>query len=99
MNVYHSVSREQVERYLYKVTYNLLKGVVDEKSAGMSVREEDIRFIADTYKYAFVGIMLEWIRNGMREDPKGIIEKLDVLIHGSISQALEEFRTDSRAQT
>ena len=41
MNVYHSVSREQVENYLYKLTYDLLVGVVREKAAGMSVREED----------------------------------------------------------
>ena len=28
MNVYRSVSREQVENYLYKLTYDLLEGVV-----------------------------------------------------------------------
>ena len=54
MNVYHSVSREQVERYLYKVTYGLLIDVVNEKAAGMSVRDEDKEFIADCYKYMFV---------------------------------------------
>ena len=47
MNVYHSVSREQVEIYLYKLTYDLLIGVVEEKSEGMNVREEDKKFIAD----------------------------------------------------
>ena len=41
MNVYHSVSREQVENYLYKVTYDLLEGVVEEQAQGMSVRQED----------------------------------------------------------
>lgn len=59
LNVYHSVSREQVEIYLYKLTYDLLIGVVEEKSAGMNVREEDKKFIADFYKYAFVGLMLD----------------------------------------
>ena len=37
MNVYRSVSREQVEIYLYRVTYDLLIGVVNERSANMSV--------------------------------------------------------------
>lgn len=32
MNVYHSVSREQVETYLYKLTYDLLEGVVEEQA-------------------------------------------------------------------
>lgn len=94
VNVYHSVSREQVEMYLYKVTYGLLIGVVEEQSAGMSVRDEDKQFIADFYKYAFVGIMLNWIRNDMKEDPQSIIERLSVLIQGDITRALENFRTD-----
>lgn len=96
MNAYHSVSREQVEIYLYKLTYDLLIGVVNEQAAGMAVRDDDRRFIADTYKYAFVGIMLEWIRNNMMDDPQAIIEKLDILIHGTILQALETFRTDKQ---
>ncbi|MDP4121334.1 MAG: TetR/AcrR family transcriptional regulator C-terminal domain-containing protein, partial [Bacillota bacterium] len=31
-NVYHSLSRDQLERYLYDVTYDLLIGVVEEKA-------------------------------------------------------------------
>lgn len=94
MNVYHSVSREQVELYLHKVTYDLLIGVVEEKAAGMTVREEDKKFIADFYKWAFVGIMLDWIKGGMREDPEKIIDRLAMLIHGDVTRALGNYRTD-----
>ena len=41
LNVYRSVSREQVENYLYRVTYDLLESVVEEEAQGMSVRQED----------------------------------------------------------
>ena len=91
LNVYHSVSREQVEIYLYKLTYDLLIGVVEEKSAGMSIRDEDKKFIADFYKYAFVGLMLDWVKHDMREDPKQIIERLSLLMHGNIPSAIEKF--------
>ena len=94
MNVYHSVSREQVEIYLYKLTYDLLIGVVEEKAKGMNVRDEDKKFIADFYKYAFVGLMLDWIRSDMKEDPGRIIERLSPLIHGDITKALCCYRTD-----
>ena len=94
MNVYHSVSREQVENYLYKVTYALLEGVVEEQAAGMSVRQEDKAFITTVYQYAFVGLMLDWIRRGMKDDPKELIEKLDLVIHGSVAAALARFRAD-----
>lgn len=94
MNVYHSVSREQVEQYLYTVTYDLIIGVVEEKAAGMSVRQEDKEFIAHFYKYAFVGLMLDWIRGDMKGDPNVIIGQLAQVIHGSIAAALERVRTD-----
>lgn len=94
MNVYHSVSREQVELYLYKLTYNLMIGVVEEKSAQMSVRDEDKKFIADFYKFAFVGLMLDWIKNDMKEPPQIIVDRLGTLVHGNITCALNSFRTD-----
>lgn len=94
LNVYHSVSREQVELYLYKLTYDLLIGVVEEKAAEMAVRDEDKRFIADFYKFAFVGLMLDWIKNDMKEDPELIIRRLAPLVHGSVVSALAYYRTD-----
>ena len=94
MNVYHSVSREQVETYLYKVTYSLLIGVVEERAAGMWVAQEDKEFLANLYKYAFVGLMLDWIRGDMKEDPQHIVDRLSISIHGNISAALERVRRD-----
>ena len=72
----------------YKVTYQLIYNVLEEKAADMVVREEDKAFIADFYKYGFVGLVLEWIDKGMKEDPKQIIERLNALIQGSFAHAL-----------
>ena len=94
MNVYRSVSREQVETYLYKLTYELLIGVVREKSAGMSVREEDMDFIATVYQYAFVGLMLDWIKNDMKGEPEVIVDRLAQVMHGNVTAALERLRID-----
>lgn len=92
-NTYHSLNREHLEKYLYNETYTLLIGVIEEKAAGMSVREEDKAFIANFYKYAFVGLMLQWIGNGMKENPSAIVERVSILTHGDIIKALENFRT------
>jgi len=94
INVYNCVSREQVEKYLYEVTYHLLINVVKEKSIGIDVKEEDQKFIADFYKYGFVGLVLDWIKNGMEEEPSKIIERLKTLIHGDIEKSLENYRID-----
>ena len=99
LNVYRSVSREQVENYLYKLTYQLLIGVVHEQAAGMSVREEDQDFIATVYKYAFVGLMLDWIKNDMKADPAVIVDRLAAVIHRNVAAALERLLIDKPAET
>ena len=94
MNVYRCVSREQVEKYLVPLTDQLIMGVITERAAGMTVREADQQFIAQVYSYAFVGIMLDWIRDDMRADPEELVNRLAMVIRGDITQALERFRTD-----
>lgn len=98
-NVYQSVNQEQVETYLYSLTHNLLIGVIEEKAVGMQVRDEDKEFIADFFKFAFVGLMLDWIRNGMKKDPQQIIDRLSILIEGDITRALNKYRIDKTYQT
>ena len=94
MNVYRCVNREQVEKYLVPLTDQLIMGVITERAAGMTVREADQQFIAQVYSYAFVGIMLDWIRDDMRADPEKMVNRLAMGIHGDNTQALERFRTD-----
>ena len=60
----------------------------------MSVRDKDKSFIADFYKFSFVGLVIDWIRKGMIEEPKDIIQRLNTLISGNIEMALERYRTD-----
>ena len=92
MNVYRCVDRAQVEKYLKPLTDNLLMGVIDERAEGITVREEDKEFIARVYSYVFIGIMLDWIKGDMKEDPRLIIDKLALLIKDSVSDALNRFK-------
>lgn len=98
-NVYHSISREKIEDYFYAITFNLLIGVVEEKAAGMSVTESEKKFIADFYNFAFVGLLLDWIKKDMREDPQLIIDQVSALIHGDVSRALNRYQSNRSNQT
>lgn len=92
MNVYRCVSREQVERYLTPLTDNLLMGVINELSRDMVVRDEDKAFIARVYSYAFVGLMLDWIKDDMRADPEPLVERFALVIQDDLLGALNRFR-------
>ena len=92
MNVYNCVDREQVEKYLKPLTDNLIMGVIDEQSEEISVRDEDKKFVARIYSYIFIGIMLDWINDGMKADSRMIVDKLSILIKDSVCEALSRFK-------
>ena len=91
MNVYRCVSRDKIESYLYKLTFGLIVDVVEEKCVGTSVAEEDKAFIAEFYKYGFVGMMLDWIAQGMKADYKEIMDRLSIAVHGNIANSIQNF--------
>ena len=70
-NTYHSVSRELLEGYLYRVP------------------EEDRAFLAHFYKYAFVGLTVEWMQGGMKEEPARLVSRVNTVMEGNIAAALE----------
>ena len=94
MNVYRSMSREQVEQYLYKMLDPMLREFLDRGAQGVTVQDADKQFIVDFYKYALVGMTLEWIRKDMKEDPVRMTERLNILLHGDFQRAVRRFRTD-----
>ena len=56
-----------------------------------SLTEEEKRFIADFYKYSFVGIMLDWIQKGMKEDYRETVEAVCIILHGTIAHSIDNF--------
>lgn len=94
VNVFHSVSREQIERYLYSLVHRLILDVIEEKAQGMAVSERDKRLIAQFYEYAFVGVMLSWVEQDMKEDPAYIVDRVSTLIHGNVDRALHQFAAE-----
>ncbi len=87
-HIYNSVNREDLERYLYRVTEKFMLDFINIRSEGLQVPEEHKKFVATFYKCALVGLVLEWIGNGMKEDPEPYIAKLQQLFEDSIKNTL-----------
>ena len=56
-------------------------------------------FIAEFYKYSFVGILLDWIRQGMTADYRIIAGKICTLMQGSVSHAIQNFEAERQRKT
>lgn len=92
MNVYRCVHQEQVETYLKPLVDHLVLSIINDDVGSFKVRDDDKKFIAQIYSYVFVGLMLDWIKGDMQEEPEHIVERLGVLLKGSMTHALDRFK-------
>ena len=91
INAYNAISREQIENFLFQLTHYLIMGVVEEQSKETLLTNEQKNFIADFYKYSFVGIMLDWIRQGMKSDYTDFWKNMCITLHGNITNSIQNF--------
>lgn len=90
-SVLQAGSRDYLVPCLQRRAYDLLLAVVEEKSAGKAISLRHKEFIANFYKHAFAGIVLDWVESGMNRDPADIISDLDTLIRGTFVDAIDKF--------
>lgn len=81
------MSLEILRDNLYRLVYPIIYAEIDKISQKENIEEQEKIFITDFYKYAFVVIVLDWVKNDMQEDPKVIVDKVSGLVTGTIKHA------------
>lgn len=89
LNIYRSMNREMIERYLLKKAESLLMPVVEHESHGLPVNEENKRRVAIFYSYAFLGVLMEWIGKGMAAPPREVVKMVSAIVQGDFRNSLE----------
>lgn len=89
LNIYRSMNREMIERYLLKKAESLLMPVVEHESHGLPVNEENKRRVAIFYSYAFLGVLMEWIGKGMTAPPREVVKMVSAIVQGDFRNSLE----------
>ena len=89
LNIYRSMDREMIERYLLKKAESLLMPVVEQESHGLPVNEENKRRVAIFYSYAFLGVLMEWIGKGMAAPPREVVKMVSAIVQGDFRNSLE----------
>lgn len=97
-HIYNSLNREALERYLYRVTEDMMIRFVRQQAEGLSVSEEDVRLVTLFYKHAVLGIVQEWLQNGMKEEPEPVIHRLGKLLDGNIRTIFERVSREKAAR-
>ncbi len=93
VNLCGSLSREELENYLYNANDRLARLLIQKAPEGALISERDADFIANLLKFVSVGFMLDWVKGGMGEDPEAFIKELDRIFGGTIETALARCAT------
>lgn len=91
INTYRSLGREHLEDFLNKSLYELLGGVTDEIIGVRHINEDDRVFIVKFYCYAFAGVLLDWIKSGIKTESVEIVRSVSLIMKDNISAAVERF--------
>lgn len=94
-HVYRSAYREQLERYLYRVTEERMDHLIRHLTADMPIPEEDIHYLTLFYKCAITGILLEWLNADMKGDVDHLISRMGTLLEGNLRLSLERTETEN----
>lgn len=93
LHVHNSSYWPETTIYLTRLSNRMLESVVDEcvEKLGIKLKEKDKKFIVNFYRHVFNGLMLDWVSEGMEENPEVMLKKLLIMISGSIPRSVEAF--------
>lgn len=87
-HIYKSVSREALENYFENILGTVIYKAIMSQAAGLGAADDDIRLVADIYKYASMGLIINWVEHGMSMEPMAIVDKLAYMYEGSLKLVL-----------
>lgn len=98
LHVYNSSYWPETNNYLTHLSNRLLEDVVDEcgEKLGAKLKDKDKKFIVNFYRHVFNGMMIDWVSEGMEEDPEVILKKLLIMISGSIPRSVAAFINEDK---
>lgn len=93
LHIYHSSYWPETNTYITNLSAQLLEVVVEEciDKIGVQLSERNQTFIVNFYRHLFDGLIIDWVSEGMEEEPELILQRLLVMITGSIPRSVAEF--------
>ena len=90
-NVYYSLSRRELDRFLQKISRPILEEITDRACEGKNISDEDKSYIVELFTYALCGIVTEWIASGMLDSLGMKIEKMFTIMDGILVYTIDKF--------
>lgn len=89
-HVYHSMQREELERYLYHISGDVMLRFVLAQNKEIGASEYTCQVIAQFYQGALTQMVLQWVALDMKDDPTQYIRYVGALFDGNIVRSLKK---------
>lgn len=64
--------QEYFEEYLFNITKELFMAAIEELDSDNKLEEEDKQFFSEFFTHGICGIVVDWVKRGMKEEPAHI---------------------------
>ena len=89
-HIYSGMGHAELEEYLIEATHDLFMAYIRDTAEGLSPSEQDMEFICCSYQFMLIGMLLEWVRRGMKGDLADLLERAQRLFFHGTRRILEE---------
>ncbi|WP_304507744.1 TetR/AcrR family transcriptional regulator [Anaerotignum sp.] len=87
-HIYYSKSRDVFVSYLYNISEIILQNYIDHLVLDTEIPKENTKFVCDFYRFSLVGMIINWIKNGMEEDSQTFLKKMSDIFENTVEIAL-----------
>jgi probable dihydroxyacetone kinase regulator len=96
LKMFNALDLRKIEVYLSGFARKYVKAVIDghAEHRGVSLDEGRREMLSDIFGYAVVGTLLNWIKNGMKEDPTEIVCRFYNTVKGTLDVMIMNARAD-----
>lgn len=88
LNIFRSINRDIFEQYLWKVCDYVVGSFCKTIFAGQQISDDDRDLIMQFYKAQCFGMVIDWLRSGMKEDVHNKIHRICELQKGMIEEMM-----------
>lgn len=91
LNTFRSLGRDHLEAFLFKVFSKVLTGIIDDITLSTNADEKIKKETAEFYANAISGVFIAWLKQGLKEDPNRIADRIEMMLKGNIFRLMEMY--------
>lgn len=96
INAYRSIEKEYVEYFMNRFLKPYVVKIVDKESVRIKVSATQREFIIKFFTLAINAITIDWVRNGMKEEPETMADNIRILVQGDIRKSLLNYHNENK---